>query len=232
MVSLQKKEREQLLVLRCRLHDVTSSMTNSKLIVISGFSGSGKDTVIDILLEKHELSELKLQRLVTHTDREPREGEVHGRDYHFVQPSELSQMHAKRELVEVPVTYGTSRKATSKAEFNKLINQNVNLIWRIDPSLAVSVAKGEFFKKQFNGKKAHELIKKTQTIFVTADYNSLHTRRRTRDGEKYNHLDYKIRDNQDEDFLEENSKYFDLVVENKDGEIENSVQKISKILTA
>jgi guanylate kinase len=50
------------------------------LIVLSGPSGAGKDSVRDLLLEWHP----GMHRVVTATTRKARAGEVEGRDYHFV----------------------------------------------------------------------------------------------------------------------------------------------------
>jgi guanylate kinase len=50
------------------------------LVILSGPSGAGKDSVRDMLLEW----EPRMHRVVTATTRAPRPGEVEGRDYHFV----------------------------------------------------------------------------------------------------------------------------------------------------
>ena len=49
------------------------------MLVILGESASGKSTVQDILCEKYGF-----KKLITYTTREPRKGEINGRDYHFV----------------------------------------------------------------------------------------------------------------------------------------------------
>ena len=50
------------------------------LAVISGFSGAGKGTLMKALLEKYDNYALSISA----TTRNPREGEVDGRDYFFV----------------------------------------------------------------------------------------------------------------------------------------------------
>ena len=50
------------------------------LIVVSGFSGAGKGTVMRALLEKYDNYALSISA----TTRNPREGEVDGREYFFL----------------------------------------------------------------------------------------------------------------------------------------------------
>ena len=53
-------------------------MKKGKLIVVSGFSGAGKGTVIKRLREKYDYS-----LSISATTRAPREGEEDGREYYF-----------------------------------------------------------------------------------------------------------------------------------------------------
>ena len=50
------------------------------LIILSGPSGAGKDSVRELLMEW----EPAMHRVVTATTRRPRAGEIEGRDYHFI----------------------------------------------------------------------------------------------------------------------------------------------------
>ena len=50
------------------------------LFVVSGPSGTGKDTVVAALLKKHP----EIQHTVSATTRSPREGEKDGINYHFM----------------------------------------------------------------------------------------------------------------------------------------------------
>lgn len=85
-------------------------MAQGSLTVISGFSGSGKGTIIKRLLaarpEQYWFS-------VSVTTRGPRPGETDGVDYHFIDQSEYDRMVTAGELLEyagyVGHNYGTPR---------------------------------------------------------------------------------------------------------------------------
>lgn len=79
------------------------------LIVVSGFSGSGKGTIMRELLKKYDNYALS----VSATTRVPRPGEEEGREYFFKSTEEFEKMIAKDELIEyaryVDNYYGTPR---------------------------------------------------------------------------------------------------------------------------
>ena len=80
------------------------------LIVVSGFSGSGKGTLMKALLAKDPDS---YALSISATTRAPREGEQDGREYFFKTKEEFEKMIAKEELIEyakyVENYYGTPR---------------------------------------------------------------------------------------------------------------------------
>jgi len=84
-------------------------MSKGKLIVISGFSGAGKGTVVKKLVEKYDYS-----LSISATTRQPREGEVDGKDYYFKSEAEFRSLIDYNGLIEwaqyVDNFYGTPRK--------------------------------------------------------------------------------------------------------------------------
>lgn len=79
------------------------------LVVVSGFSGVGKGTIMQRLIEKYEGYALSISA----TTRAPRAGEADGREYFFRTREEFRQMIAREELVEYACYcdnyYGTPR---------------------------------------------------------------------------------------------------------------------------
>ena len=80
------------------------------LIVFSGPSGAGKDTILRKLLEKNP----NIRLSVSATTRQPRQGEVQGSDYFFVDKNEFARMVQQNEMIESAEYcgnfYGTPRK--------------------------------------------------------------------------------------------------------------------------
>lgn len=80
------------------------------LAVISGFSGAGKGTLMKALLEKHDNYALSISA----TTRNPREGEVDGREYFFMTEDHFKEMIEQDALIEyaqyVNHYYGTPKE--------------------------------------------------------------------------------------------------------------------------
>ncbi len=80
------------------------------LVVVSGFSGVGKGTIMHRLIEKYEGYALSISA----TTRSPRAGEMDGREYFFHTKEEFRRMISRDELVEYACYcdnyYGTPRK--------------------------------------------------------------------------------------------------------------------------
>ncbi len=195
------------------------------LVVLTGASGAGKDVVMEKFLNSSFVSENNLRQVVTCTDRPPRSNETRDVQYHFVSNEELKEMEKNGELVEPIKNYGTSNKATPRKEIERFVNGE-NLVWRIDPSLASQVVSGEFFKREFSGY-AEALQKNTIVIFVTAPKEVIEDRRKRRDGDNYknNLTDYKIRDAQDEEYLNVLQKKAISIV-NLDGKLDDTVSSV------
>ena len=80
------------------------------LVVVSGFAGTGKGTVMKELLRRYDSYALSISA----TTRNPRPGEVDGREYFFKTTEEFEHMIEKNEFVEyacyVGNYYGTPKK--------------------------------------------------------------------------------------------------------------------------
>lgn len=80
------------------------------MIILTGPSASGK-TATCLYLEKH----YGIKKVVTHTTREIRKGEIDGVDYHYVSKEEFKRMMDNDELIE-HMFYNNNYYGTSKAE--------------------------------------------------------------------------------------------------------------------
>ena len=84
------------------------------LIVVSGFSGAGKGTLMKQLLQKYDNYALS----VSMTTRNPRPGETNGKEYFFVSKQEFEEQIAVEGLVEYACYcdnyYGTPREYVEK----------------------------------------------------------------------------------------------------------------------
>lgn len=101
--------------------------SDGMLVLFSGPSGVGKDTVLDIILSKDE----KLQRSVSLTTREKRAGETDGEDYYFITKDEFSQMIKDGQVLEY-AQYGENIYGTPKAPVDKWLKEGKTVILKIE----------------------------------------------------------------------------------------------------
>lgn len=105
------------------------------LIVVSGFSGAGKGTLMKRMLEKYE-DQYALS--ISATTRKPREGEVDGREYFFKTKEEFEKMIAKAELIEY-AKYVENYYGTPKAYVEEQLNAGKDVILEIEIQGALKV---------------------------------------------------------------------------------------------
>lgn len=114
-------------------------MMKGNLVVISGFSGSGKGTIIKSLLQSDK-EEYVLS--VSATSRKPREGEIEGVHYFFKSKEEFELMIKKNELIEY-AEYVGNYYGTPKKYVEEMLAQGKNVI------LEIEVVGGKAIKKMF-----------------------------------------------------------------------------------
>ena len=106
------------------------------LIVISGPSGVGKDTVIQRMKERN----LPIHFVVTATTRPPRPDERHGVDYFFVSREAFARMIEEDELLEYAIVYG-DYKGIPKQQVREALASGKDVLMRIDVQGAATVRK-------------------------------------------------------------------------------------------
>lgn len=100
---------------------------NNRLFLITAASGTGKTTLVSRLLA--ELP--NLQRVITHTTRPPREGEVNGVDYHFVNADEFAKLLEQDAFAEHAKVFGLDY-GTAKSSIQTIFDDGDDAIINID----------------------------------------------------------------------------------------------------
>jgi guanylate kinase len=99
----------------------------AKVFVITGPSGVGKGTLIARLLERVPGLELSISA----TTREPRAGEVDGRDYHFLTPEEFDRRIETEDFLEF-ATYSGNRYGTLRSEVSRRLAEGHSVVLEIE----------------------------------------------------------------------------------------------------
>ena len=106
------------------------------LIVISGPSGVGKDSVVQALKDRG----LPFHFVVTATTRPRRTEEVHGVDYFFVSKEEFAHMIEHDELIEYAIVY-SDYKGIPKQQVREALASGKDVVMRLDVQGAATVRK-------------------------------------------------------------------------------------------
>ncbi|MGC9467221.1 MAG: guanylate kinase [Anaerolineae bacterium] len=106
------------------------------LIVISGPSGVGKDS----LVERMKTRGARFHFVVTATSRPPRSSEVHGVDYFFVSEERFEEMIEDRELLEYAEVYG-QYKGIPKQQVREALESGHDVVMRLDVQGAATIRK-------------------------------------------------------------------------------------------
>ena len=104
------------------------------LIVVSGFSGAGKGTIMKELINRYDNYALS----VSATTRSPREGEADGREYFFKTTREFEKMIAKEELIEY-ARYVNNYYGTPRAYVEEKLSEGRDVILEIEIQGALKV---------------------------------------------------------------------------------------------
>lgn len=178
------------------------------IFILVGPSGSGKTTAMERLLA---IPELGLQRVVTTTTREPREGEQNGREYWFLNKDEFKRGIEADTFTEwiqgFDHYYGTSR-----AELERQLEAG--------PVITVTDMPGALeIRKQFPN---------TKIVFLSVPREQLIGRLKARNSkpETFEMRVAKI------DKELETARFADIMVDNQDGKLEQAVREIENFVRA
>ena len=179
------------------------------LVILSGVSGAGKDTIKKELIKRME----EVESLPSFTSRNPRVGEEEGIQYHFITKEQFEEKRKNNEFYEYDLHhenyYGTSRKLMNdKIQSGKIIVKDIEV----------------------NG--TENLVKllkedtKIVTIFLKVDKDELRRRLENR-GDNLTEEEMQIRLGRLE-YEESKIKLYDYVIKNDD--FEKTVEIIMTII--
>lgn len=186
------------------------------LVIISGPSGVGKDTIIDVM-RRHEAEAGRggeRHYVVTVTTRAPRDGEADGVDYHFVTREEFLAIRAARGFLEANEVhgnwYGSPREQVRTA-----------LAGGRDVILKIDVQGAQIVKEQ---------VSEALLIFVIPpSLKTLFARLRARATESVDELELRQRNAAIELARQDD---YDHVVVNETDEVERTAERIEAIIAA
>ncbi|MDD5397058.1 MAG: guanylate kinase [Candidatus Moranbacteria bacterium] len=183
---------------------------NNKILVISGPTGSGESTITNKIIAKNPV----FQRLITATSRPMRKGEQNGKDYYFFSKEQFEKLIREGVILEHTYIenrdtyYGTYGPELKKEMINGYVIVNVDRIGTT------------YYKNNFD----------TTAIFIKPEsIESLKVRLRNRNPEMTDiELEKRLENAKNE--IENEEKYYDVTVVNKDGALAEAVSEIENIL--
>jgi len=180
------------------------------LVVLSGPSGAGKDSVLRRMKERG----LPFHFVVTATTRPPRPGERDGVDYFFVSREKFAEMIEQGELLEYALVYN-DYKGIPKEQVRRALAGGKDVMLRVDVQGAATVRR---------------LCPEAVLIFLTTETEEELVRRlQKRKTESPEDLKLRIATARKE---LERLPEFDYVVVNREGRLDETVDVIIAIITA
>lgn len=168
-----------------------------KVVIISAPSGAGKTTIVKHLAK---ISVFRLEFSVSACTRPIRNGEINGRDYHFLSVDQFKAMIDDGAFIEWEEVYKNNYYGTLKSEVDKIRSKNCNVLFDVDVMGGINL-------KEKYGKDALALFIMPPSIKVL----------RERLEKRGTDSDEKIRNRVNKASLEiKFAKKFDVVIINKD----------------
>jgi len=182
------------------------------LLVLSGPSGVGKDTVMLKLLEKYP----KMEKLITTNSRPKRDDEKDGFDYHFVSREEFERLIAEDAFFEW-VEYRGHYRGGQKKHVEEALTSGHDVIWRIDVRGVMNIRE-----------KVKEAFPHSALVLLAVDnLETLKTRMEKRASETKEDFEWSM----DIAVWEQRQwNHFDYVVKNGDGKLEETVESVAEIV--
>ncbi|MFN2133548.1 MAG: guanylate kinase [Anaerolineae bacterium] len=184
------------------------------LIVISGTSGAGKDSVARALVRRMQDAGYPAHFVVTATSRPRRETEVDGIDYIFVSKAEFERMIAQDRLLEYAIVYN-QYKGIPRQQATDAMTSGKDVVMRLDVQGAATIRR---------------MAPDAVSVFVTASSEQeLAERLRRRHTESEEQLCLRLQTARHE---MRQAREFDYIVPNVNGKLEQTVDIVMSIVIA
>ncbi|MBV1876427.1 MAG: guanylate kinase [Pseudomonadales bacterium] len=180
----------------------------AKLFVLAAPSGAGKTSLVKALVNANG----DVDVAISHTTRQPREGETNGINYHFISRTEFNQLEQDGGFLETAEVFG-NRYGTSKQAVDQTLANGNNLILEIDWQGAQQIRKS---------------MPAAETIFILPPSISSLTERLTGRGQDNNStINFRMAQ-----AINEISHYneFDYIIVNDDFDI--ALQQLEQVIRA
>lgn len=182
------------------------------IVIISGPSGVGKDTIIRTLREQHP--DERRHFVVTYKTRSPRRGEIAGVDYQFVNVDEFLRLLVEGELLEASEVHG-HWSGTPRDQVARALREGRDAILKIDVQGA---------------DKIKAIVPDALRIFVAPP--SAEDQRLRLAGRATETPEEQAQRNRDAEREMERMDEYDHVVVNETGRVESTAQQIDEIIRA
>ena len=182
--------------------------TDNKILVISGFSGAGKDTIAKLIKEQYGLS-----FVVSHSTRPMRPGESQGDQYYFISDNEMCTMAFNKELIEgrcYKSIYGNWFYAAHKDQ----IKQDKSYVVVLD------VLGYRELKKHFGDR--------VVGIFIHVDDETRLERAKSRQDFNIDEWNRRLKDDKTQFNLDTVSKEYNYIIDNID--LKNTIKQVNKVI--
>jgi guanylate kinase len=190
--------------------DFNIDARSSLLIVISGPSGAGKDTVMQRMKERG----LKFHFVTTATTRLRRPNEVDGKDYLFISAERFAKMIEADEFMEHALVYG-DYKGVPREQVRRALASGHDVVMRLDVQGAETIRR---------------LVPEALLIFITTDSEEeLISRLKERSTETPEALAIRIATTRQE---LKRVDAFDYVIVNHDDQLDHTVEVVQAIIEA
>ena len=190
------------------MKNIIKQKTKGSLIVISGPSGSGKDSICERLKEYNE----NFWVSVSCTTRKPRDGEEEGINYYFRSKEEFENLIEKDELLEYAI-YNEEYYGTPKKVINEYLNKGTDVILIIEVQGALKVK--------------HKVPEATFIFIMPPTMKDLILRQKKRNSDSNDKIIKRFKRAYQE--INELSKYNYVVVND---ELDNATRKVNSIIIA